>query len=527
MSRHFVAFHALAFTCVFLLVACGGGGGSSPGPVLPGGSPSPGSSASPSPGPSGSRPPTGNSPGPSSSPSSPLPSSSPSGSDIDWPTFAFTESRSGENPSETKLTPANVAGLHKLWSVTIGTDGTAKAADTQPIVAANVSVNGVPTDIVYAGDEHGYFVAVNANTGALLWRKSLGSQSTGCGDIQDQIFGITDAPTIDRMQNRVYVVDGKGILWAFDLATGNVAAGWPAGGVQVVDDPTLDHDWSSLAFDPAHHVLYVPTASYCDIGNWHGALRSVDTQGAAVTHLFYFATGSATVPTNPFGGGVWSWGGIAIDASTQNLYAASGNVGPGQSVTYSNSLVEWNSQLTAIADSSPVNTSGDGDFGGTAVIYDDAGSQCVAAYRKDGILFLFNRNNVQAGPTQSFQTAAFPVISNPAHSATTHMLYFNNPNNRGPMAQGLFAFQTSAGCTLNTTPVWSAAINAGLAPITVAGGVVYDTTGSKINAFDATTGAALWNSGSSVSGSIQSGATVVNGHVYAVSWNDTLYAFGP
>jgi outer membrane protein assembly factor BamB len=45
-------------------------------------------------------------------------------------------------------------------------------------------------------------------------------------------------------------------------------------------------------------------------------------------------------------------------------------------------------------------------------------------------------------------------------------------------------------------------------------------------AFSAATGAPLWNSGSSTSGTIQNGATLVNGRVYAVDWNDTIYAFG-
>lgn len=58
-------------------------------------------------------------------------------------------------------------------------------------------------------------------------RKRLGSELTGCGDIPDQTFGVTDAATIDHAHNRIYVVDGTGLLWAFDLATGNVSPGWP------------------------------------------------------------------------------------------------------------------------------------------------------------------------------------------------------------------------------------------------------------------------------------------------------------
>ncbi len=323
---------------------------------------------------------------------SPSPSVNPTGvptssaSDIDWPTQGFDAARSGDNPSEHILTTASAGGLHLLWSSRIGSDATSKYANSQPVVAAGVPVGGVPTDIVYTGDEHGYFAAFNAMNGTMLWRKALGSMLTGCGDIPDKTFGITDAAAIDHARNRVYVVDGTGVLWAFDLATGNVSPGWSANGISVVDDPSIDHVWSGLAFNSVNNTLYVPTASFCDMNRWHGALRAVNTQSAAVTSVYYFATGTSSPPgaSGPYGGGVWSWGGVSIDNATQNLFAASGNTNPQVSSPGSNeSMTEWNSSLGLIANYFPSIGNGDLDFGGNAVLYNASGKSCVAAYSQE------------------------------------------------------------------------------------------------------------------------------------------------
>ena len=126
LITRFFSFALLAVTLT--LAACGGGGGAS--------APTPRPTTTPSPTPSTT------------------PSSQPTGSaaDIDWPTFGFTSPHGGENTSETQLTTATVARLHLLWSHKIG-DASTLYSDTEPIVAAGVSVSGSSIDVVYAGDE--------------------------------------------------------------------------------------------------------------------------------------------------------------------------------------------------------------------------------------------------------------------------------------------------------------------------------------------------------------------------------------
>src|SRR5665213_1421627 len=82
----------------------------------------------------------------------------------DWTTFGFDNQRTGSNPSETVLgTLAASQGLHLKWSAKIPG---ATFADTQPLVATNVLVNGVYHDLVIVGDERGGLTAFNAADGS-------------------------------------------------------------------------------------------------------------------------------------------------------------------------------------------------------------------------------------------------------------------------------------------------------------------------------------------------------------------------
>ena len=92
----------------------------------------------------------------------------------DWLMYGFDLQRTGENPNETILTPATVAGLHKLWSFNLGA-----VTIMQPVLAEHVMVNSSPQDLVFIGSEHGDFYALNAESGALVWQRNLGSQLTG------------------------------------------------------------------------------------------------------------------------------------------------------------------------------------------------------------------------------------------------------------------------------------------------------------------------------------------------------------
>src|SRR5437660_12084004 len=78
----------------------------------------------------------------------------------DWPTFRHDTLRWGSQPNPSALSdPIKVTSLKQRWSF--------QPANAQGFRGASPIVyNG----IVYIGNQNGYFYAVNAETGALVWQ---------------------------------------------------------------------------------------------------------------------------------------------------------------------------------------------------------------------------------------------------------------------------------------------------------------------------------------------------------------------
>ena len=111
----------------------------------------------------------------------------------------------------------------------------------------------------------------------------------------------------------------------------------------------------------------------------------------------------------------------------------------------------------------------------------------------------------------------------------------NVPFPAPPYARGVVALRAAPDCTLSTAWQRTTAPNAlggpnypSITP-TVANGVVYvvRSKNSVAYAFNAATGAQLWNSGTRVRGRIYTAATVANGQLLVASTGGSVYAFAP
>src|SRR4051794_6310975 len=115
-----------------------------------------------------------------------------SASGASWTTISWNVQRTGDNTAESTVGTNNASQLHQLWQ--FRTNG---VIDTSPVYAHGIMVNGGSHDVLFAGSEHGFFYAVDAQTGTLLWKRYLGSVQTTCEDLPGKIFGITSAPVLD------------------------------------------------------------------------------------------------------------------------------------------------------------------------------------------------------------------------------------------------------------------------------------------------------------------------------------------
>jgi len=269
-------------------------------------------------------------------PSSPPP---PSATGTDVLTYKYDLSRSGQNPTESTLTPANVApatfGLLRVLPV----DG---KVDAQPLYVSKLAVAGAPHNVVIIATEHDSVYAFDSDTGVSLWKVSLLgsgevlSDTHGCGQVSPEI-GITSTPVIDRgagAHGTVFVVamskDASSAyhqrLHALDLATGaellhgpvEISATFPtAGGGTTTFSPGQYEERAALLL--TNGTIVTSWTSHCDITPYSGWIIAFAENSLTRTAILNVG------PNGEAGPAIWmSGGGPAVD-SAGNIFLLTAN----------------------------------------------------------------------------------------------------------------------------------------------------------------------------------------------------------
>jgi hypothetical protein len=282
----------------------------------------------------------------------------PSGSSTNVVTYHNDNNSTGQNLTETLLTPANVnaTDFGKLFSTSL--DGQAYA---QPLYMAGLTIAGTTNNVVFIATQHDSLYAIDANGGAVLWKDSLltpvyggtvttvPSSEVGSTDISVEI-GITSTPVIDPSTNIIYVeaktkevVNGSNHyihqLHAINILDGSEQLGGPAIiadsiGDTYVSGPTVNGTGAGSSggvvyFDALRQLnrpaltlvngsVYLAFASHGDNGPYHGWIVGYSASSLALDAVFN------TTP-NGSDGGIWQSGGrLAVDAQN-NFYVETGN----------------------------------------------------------------------------------------------------------------------------------------------------------------------------------------------------------
>ena len=272
----------------------------------------------------------------SSSPAkqSPPPPPPPGTTGTDVTTYHNDTARTGQNLTETILTPSNVnsSTFGKLFVINV--DG---RVDAQPLYLAQVSVPNQGThNLLYVATEHGSVYGFDADSGTLLWQSSTlaAGESTsddhGCSQITPEI-GVTSTPVIDPKagpHGTIYVVamskDGSGNyyqrLHALDVTSGaeefggpqNIQASFPgtgdnSSGGNVVFAPGQYAERASLLL--LNGVVYTGWTSHCDARPYTGWIMGFDESTLASVSVL-------NLTPNGNEGSVWMSGaGLAADTS--------------------------------------------------------------------------------------------------------------------------------------------------------------------------------------------------------------------
>ncbi|MBV9712357.1 MAG: PQQ-binding-like beta-propeller repeat protein [Ktedonobacteraceae bacterium] len=262
----------------------------------------------------------------------------------DWPTYLNNAQSTGYNAAETTLTAANVAGLsvqwsqhsgsvsaqpvvshgvvywgswdgneyaytisgQKLWQTQLGQTSDAGCDPPHIGVSSTASVGNIGSNpVVFVGgggnvsaDGHDQLVALNANTGAVIWRTDIGTSPAPAsyqygspvfanGSVYIGISSLCDQPLV------------QGQLVKVDAATGAIQATFnaaPAGciGAGIWSTPAVTSDGhvyvstgnpgSCAAGEPlAFSVVELNASNLSVVGQWRANVPSGDYDFAGVT----------------------------------------------------------------------------------------------------------------------------------------------------------------------------------------------------------------------------------------------------
>jgi PQQ enzyme repeat len=275
-----------------------------------------------------------------SPPPPPPPPPPPSSSHTDVVTYKNDVARTGQNLTETVLTPANVnsAGFGKLRF--LGTDG---PVDAQPLYLSALSVAGAAHNVVFVATENATVYAFDSDNGAVLWQQSLlgsgekPSDDRNCSQVTPTI-GVTSTPVIDRNAGAhgiIYLVamsiDASQAyhqrLHALDVTTGaeqlsgpvEIAAVYPAaGGGSNTFDPGAYAERAALLL--LNGVIYTTWTSHCDAAPYTGWVIAYNSSTLGQTAVLNVAANSA-------GGGpsIWMAGGGPAADTAGNVYLLTAN----------------------------------------------------------------------------------------------------------------------------------------------------------------------------------------------------------
>ncbi len=386
-------------------------------------------------------------------------------------TFHNDNGRTGQNLSETTLTPTSVSpgAFGKLFSYPV--DGYVYA---QPLYLPSVSIPGQGVhNVVFVATEHDSVYAFDADGLSLtpLWKVSFINPSLGIttvpandvnntpqtpgNDIIPEI-GITGTPVIDPQSGTLYVVaKTKEIvggqahylqrLHALDITTGAEKFGGPVvigdailtapftqGGTSIyVSGPSVTNSsGNKVSFDAVwaldrgglmllNGVLYIAWASHGDSGPYHGWVTAYNPQTLALVALFN------NTPNGQLGG-MWMGGGGPAADSSGNIYVSAGNgtfdVTGSSSPAYGDSVVRLDptkglsvaDYFTPFDQATLDNNDLDLAAGGVVALPDQTGTatpHMLVAGGKTGKIYLINRDNGMMGKYQQCGATCDAVLS--------------------------------------------------------------------------------------------------------------------
>lgn len=248
-------------------------------------------------------------------------------------TAGYNTLRDNWDPSEPSLGPATLTSGHfgELFSTSVEGE-----VYSQPLVYGG--------DVIVTTEKADAY-AINATTGAIVWKRSFGSPFTSsaihCSDLTPDL-GSTSTPVIDPSTGTIYITtrlftgpkrrlkDSAWYLQAVSAETGEERPGFPvriSGTPYNSTDPAIPFNENYQQQRPGllllNGVVYMAFASDCDIAPYRGIVVGVNDTSGAITTMWTDESGGGDNENSR--AGIWQSGGGLVSYEPGNILLTSGN----------------------------------------------------------------------------------------------------------------------------------------------------------------------------------------------------------
>jgi hypothetical protein len=471
--------------------------------------------------------------------------------------------------AQSVVTYHNTPNRHGLYAVPGLTE--AAAAKIHPDTAFHAAVSGnvyaqplywqpsgAKTGLLIVATESNLVYALNADTGAQVWRTQVGtpvqSGTLPCGDISPE--GVTGTPVIDPASGRLYLdamtiqrgTLPRHMIYALSLTNGKVVPHWPLNvdyamaARHAAFSSEIQGERSALQFFKGKlYINYGGRAGDC--GNYHGTVIEITP---------------STVPgitgdweTRAVRGGIWAQAGVASDGSS--LFVTTGNTSGASRWGDGEAVIRLLPKLAHSFNPRDAFTPADwqtldnedADLGGTAAIPFPVPTSSGSVGRvlglgKDGHAYLLNAAELGGlgHALKNVRVSNSEIITGPAvyQASDATMVVFTNPAGLSSKCSGnsLTMLKVTADTRTPISTAWCAALNGSGAPIiTTTDGTanpivwVAGAEGdNELHGFNGVTGRVVFSGvGTSMNGLHRFGTLIAANHHLYVAADGTVYAF--
>ena len=249
----------------------------------------------------------------------------------DWTQFGWDLASSSSSTAPTGITASNVSSLNRRQ---VNLDGT---VDSSAIYLHGVTVKGSTADVFFVTTSYGKTIAVDANTGAVLWEYTPPKYDSWAGT--RQITNSTPVADPDRLH--IYAAAPDGTVQKLSVSDGHVLWTTP------ITLLPLREKIASPLKEFRGRIVAVTGGYIGDRPPYQGHVAILDAQTGKLLHVWNSLCSDRAGLLEPSScrasqSAIWGRAGAVIDASSGNIFVATGN-GPYDGRTnWGDSVIELN-----------------------------------------------------------------------------------------------------------------------------------------------------------------------------------------